>query len=244
MNTEQHKRQPTERQCSTSSMVAALAVLVAIVAVFIAGMMYAKGNNNTPPPAPAPTPTPVPTQPQGPTPDLSLLKIRGNDAVKGSGDILLIEYSDYECSFCKRFHPTVQTLVENGEVAWVYRHLPLAFHPTAKEGALIGECVRIHKGTDAFWTYTDGTFNAVSANLETYKSLARTAGLSDGQIDTCLAPDSDAQKTIDQHAQDTQRMGVNGTPGSFLVNTKTKAVQSIPGALPLEEVRRMLATVQ
>ena len=242
MNTEHSKKQSTI-ECNTSSMIAALAVLIAIAAVFFAGVMYAKsdntsapvpptGGNNTPPPDP------------GVAPDLGLLKIRNNDAVRGKSDILLIEYSDYECSFCQSFHPTVQTLVDSGEVAWVYRHLPLPFHTTAKEGAIISECVRLSKGTEAFWTYTDGVFSAGTQNLETYKSLARTAGLSDGQIDGCLAPNSNAQKTIEQHLQDTKKMGVNGTPGSFLVNTKTKAVQSIPGALPIGEVRNILATVQ
>ena len=244
MNTEQGKR-PSIQPCSTSSMIAAAAVLIAIVAVFFAGIMYAKvSNTNTPPPAPAPTPTQQPPAPQGSTPDLSRLQIRDNDAVRGSGDILLIEYSDYECPFCQRFHATAQALVDSGEVTWIYRHLPLVFHATAKEGALIGECVRLNRGSDAFWSYTDGVFNAASLNLETYKSLARTEGLSDGQIDTCLAPNSEAQETIDQHSQDTQTMGVNGTPGSFLINTKTNAVESIPGALPVEEVRRMLATIQ
>ena len=239
MNTE-HNGKKNTIECSTSSMIAALAVLVAIAAIFFAGIMYAK-NTNAPAPAPAVGNAP---QPPGVTPDLGLLKVRQNDAVRGSSDILLIEYSDYECPFCQRFHVTAQALVDSGEVMWVYRHLPLDFHATAKEGAIIAECVRIDKGVDAFWTYTDSVFSAENPNLETYKSLARTAGLSDGQIDGCLAPNSNAQKTIAQHLQDTQKMGVRGTPGSFLVNTKTKATQSIPGALPIEEVRGILAAIQ
>ena len=90
--------------------------------------------------------------------DLSLLQIRDNDIVRGNNDILLIEYSDYECPFCQRFHGTAQTLVDTNQVAWVYRHLPLPFHATAKDGAIIGECVRIHKGMEAAWRYTDGVF--------------------------------------------------------------------------------------
>ena len=90
--------------------------------------------------------------------DLSLLQIHENDIIKGSNDVLLIEYSDYECPFCQQFHGTAQALVDSGKVAWVYRHLPLPFHATAKEGAIIGECVRINKGTKAAWAYTDGVF--------------------------------------------------------------------------------------
>ena len=243
MSTDKNER-PSIQMCSTSSMIAAVAVLVAIAAIFVAGMMYAKvGKVEQAPPAPAPQPA-QPQAPQGPTPDLNRLQIRDNDVVRGSSDILLIEYSDYECPFCQRFHATAQALVDSGEVAWVYRHLPLAFHATAKEGSLIAECVRLNQGAEAFWSYTDGVFNAAALDLETYKSLARTQGLSDAQIDTCLAPNSEAQKTVDQHFQDTQVMGVNGTPGSFLVNTKTNATEVIPGALPVEEIRRMLSTIQ
>ncbi|MCY4577106.1 MAG: thioredoxin domain-containing protein [Candidatus Kaiserbacteria bacterium] len=228
---------------NTNNMITAFAVLIAIGAVFFAGVMYARGGNVAVAPptdggvVPPPGPPPV-------TPDLDVLMVQSNDAVRGSGDILLIEYSDYECSFCKRFHPTAQALVDSGEVAWVYRHLPLPFHVTAKDGAAVGECVKEHKGNEAFWTYTDKVFAASALDLETYKSLARDGGLSDAQIDTCLAAGSDAQKAVEQHMNDAQKMGVNGTPGSFLVNTKTKAVESIPGALPLEQVRSMLESVQ
>ena len=243
MNSENNKSKKNALSACGNSTVTAFAVLIAIVAVFVAGMMYAK--SKTIPPAPAPTAAPpagneIP-QPPEVTPDINTLKIQDTDAVRGEGDILLVEYSDYECPFCQRFHPTVQTLVDSGEVAWVYRHLPLPFHATAKQGAIISDCVRVEKGAEAFWTYTDDVFAAAELNLEVYKSIARNAGLSDETIDACLAEGS---SVVDQHINDAQRMGVNGTPGSFLLNTKTDAVQSIPGALPLSELRRILATVQ
>ena len=93
--------------------------------------------------------------------DLSVLQIQENDITKGDADILLIEYSDYECPFCGRFHPTAQALADSGKVTWVYRHLPLPFHPTAKDGAVIADCVRINKGMRAAWTYTDGVFEGL-----------------------------------------------------------------------------------
>ena len=230
---------------NTNSMITAFAVLIAIAAVFYAGMIHGKtgtevvghthGNEQ-------PTDQ-LPPEPQV-APDLSILTVRNNDVVRGSGDILLIEYSDYECSFCQRFHSTAQALVDSGEVAWVYRHLPLPFHPTAKDGAVIGECVKKHKGSEAFWTYTDSVFAAGTLNLEAYKGLARNIGLSDGQMDSCLASGSDQQRAVEQDITDAQKMGVNGTPGSFLVNTKTKSVESIPGALPVEQVRNLLSTIQ
>lgn len=228
---------------STNSMVTAFAVLIAIAAIFYAGMMHGKsGTVAVAPPTDNGAVAPPP-EPQV-APDLNILTIRSSDATRGSGDILLIEYSDYECPFCQQFHNTAQALVDSGEVTWVYRHLPLPFHATAKDGAAIGECVKTHRGGGAFWTYTDGVFAASTLNLEAYKGLARDAGLTDAQIDGCLAAGSDQQRAVEQDMNDAQKMGVNGTPGSFLVNTRTKGVESIPGALPVEQVRNLLNAIQ
>jgi len=59
------------------------------------------------------------------------------DHINGNPDaqISLIEYSDFECPFCKKFHSTAKRLIEafDGKVNWVYRHFPLLFHnPGAK----------------------------------------------------------------------------------------------------------------
>ena len=225
---------------NANSMITALAVLVAIVAVFFAGLMY--GKSKITPVAVQPEPA---AAPPGVTPDLTLLRVRDTDAVRGDGAVLLIEYSDYECPFCQRFHATAQALVDSGEVTWVYRHLPLPFHPTAEDGAVIAECVKIHRGLDAFWSYTDRVFALQDGfSVEIYTSLAQGVGLSASQVDACLAADSDARAVVRQHMSDAEKMGVNGTPGSFLVNTRTKAVESIPGALPLEQIRAKLATIQ
>ena len=44
--------------------------------------------------------------------------------------ISLIEYSDFECPYCKRFHPIAKELVDKsgGQINWIYRHYPLPMH--------------------------------------------------------------------------------------------------------------------
>ncbi len=233
-----------EKENTTNSMITAFAVLIAIAAVFYAGLMHGKsGTVAVAPPAGGGGGEVAPSEPQV-APDLNILAIRDSDAPQGNGDIVLIEYSDYECPFCQQFHKTAQALVDSGEVTWIYRHLPLPFHATAKDGAVLGECVKTHRGSEAFWTYTNNVFAASTLNLETYKALAQDIGISEAQIDGCLATDSNEQRSVEQDIQDAQKMGVNGTPGSFLVNTKTKGVQSIPGALPVDQVRNMLKAIQ
>ncbi|KKQ77558.1 MAG: Sodium/proton antiporter, partial [Parcubacteria group bacterium GW2011_GWA1_38_7] len=57
--------------------------------------------------------------------------ISDSDHVRGNPDapVKIVEYSDTECPFCKRFHSTMQEVMneygKDGKVAWVYRHFPL-----------------------------------------------------------------------------------------------------------------------
>jgi len=85
-----------------------------------------------------------------------------DDHIKGdlNAPIKIIEYSDFDCPFCSRFHETMDQVVsQNDDVAWVYRHFPLdQLHPNARTVAQISECVANLGGNEAFWTFTDGYF--------------------------------------------------------------------------------------
>jgi protein-disulfide isomerase len=82
------------------------------------------------------------------------------DHVKGASTatVTMIEYSDFECPFCKRFHPTLEKIVaeSNGNVRWIYRHWPL--HQHSFERLIAADCVAKLKGDDAFFKYADLLF--------------------------------------------------------------------------------------
>jgi protein-disulfide isomerase len=84
--------------------------------------------------------------------------IRGNP----NASVAVIEYSDYQCPFCKAVHPTYQKIMDTygDDVMWVYRHYPLPFHPHAQKAAEGGECAAELGGNDAFWKYTDQLFES------------------------------------------------------------------------------------
>lgn len=75
-----------------------------------------------------------------------------------NASVKIIEYSDFECPYCKIFHATLaKTVAESGgEVSWVYRHWPI--HQNSFSKLVAAECVSQIKGNDAFWEYSDLLF--------------------------------------------------------------------------------------
>ncbi len=85
--------------------------------------------------------------------------VRGNPEAK----ITIIEYSDFDCPFCSRFHSTMLQVLEayNGQVKWVYRDFPLPqLHPNAPKLAEAAECVASQNGKEAFWNFADAYYAA------------------------------------------------------------------------------------
>lgn len=91
-----------------------------------------------------------------------------NDHIMGNKDaeIVIIEYSDFECPYCKTLHPTLEKLVKesNGNIAWVFRHWPI--HQDSFLKVQASECVAKIKGNDAFWKYTDLLFGLLKTSTE------------------------------------------------------------------------------
>lgn len=154
--------------------------------------------------------------------------IRGNP----SAPITIVEYSDFECPFCRNFHPTVQRAMEEygDQIRWVYRHFPLTrIHPEAVPAAEASECVGEQKGSDGFWQFADVMFaNQERLGSEFYREVAGQIGVNLAQYDTCVSSRKYKEKVENQQAEGV-RLGVTGTPGSFVNDVNVK------GAIPYDE---------
>ena len=89
--------------------------------------------------------------------------VASSDYVRGNpeGRYIFIEYSDFDCPFCSRFHQTMKSITETrDDVAWVYRHIPLEqLHPDARFVANVIECAgEGGENPDAFWSAADAYF--------------------------------------------------------------------------------------
>ncbi|MHB8534726.1 MAG: DsbA family protein [Sulfuricaulis sp.] len=165
--------------------------------------------------------------------------VYGNTAAPVS----LIEYSDFECPYCKRFHDTAKQLVDRsgGKINLVYRHFPLSFHnPGAEKEAEASECVAELGGNKAFWKFTDAVYARTRSNgkgfpVENLAPLAVELGLKQEAFRQCL--DSGRMAARVQHDVETgTKAGVEGTPGNILRNNRTGQVQAAHGAQPYERL--------
>ena len=98
----------------------------------------------------------------------NLPPITAEDHIYGNPDaeVKIVEYSDFECPYCKAFNPTLKRIVteSNGHVAWVYRHWPL--HQHSLEKLIAAECVAKLAGNDAFWKYGELLFGLLKTGDE------------------------------------------------------------------------------
>lgn len=193
---------------------------------------------------------PVAGQPEAGAPEqkeITVKPISGADHVLGdaSADIVVIEYSDLECPFCKRFHNTMHQVVTayNGKVAWAYRHFPLdQLHSKARKEAEATECAAELGGNEKFWAYIDRLMEVTPANngldAAELPKIAAYVGLDKAKFSTCLESGKYAA-AIQTSVQDAMAAGAQGTPYSVVI-TKSGKKSVIPGALPLEQVKGII----
>lgn len=89
----------------------------------------------------------------------------GNAPVRGalSAKVTIVEFSDFQCPFCAKAHPTIQQILKDydGKVRVAYKHFPIAqIHPNAQKTAEASECANEQK---KFWEYHDMLFENQNA---------------------------------------------------------------------------------
>ncbi|PIR37939.1 MAG: disulfide bond formation protein DsbA [Candidatus Zambryskibacteria bacterium CG10_big_fil_rev_8_21_14_0_10_42_12] len=158
-------------------------------------------------------------------------------------DIIIVEYSDTECPFCKQFHNTMHQIMDqygaDGKVAWVYRHFPIPqLHPNAPKQAEALECAARIGGNDAFWKYTDRVYEITPSNngldMALLPQIAAEIGLDKVAFEGCLN-NGTTKERVDADALNAVEVGGRGTPTSVLI-TKSGKKALIPGAYPYQNM--------
>jgi protein-disulfide isomerase len=154
--------------------------------------------------------------------------------------VTIVEFSDFQCPFCRRAQPTVKQLLAQypTQVRLAYAHYPLPNHPWARPAAIATECAA-SQDPSLFWTLHDAYFeNQGQLNPGNVLEFTRTH-LSGSGIDltawnTCATDTASegnqaAVGAIEAQMELGQRLDLSGTPAFFVNGTL------LSGAKPLEE---------
>jgi protein-disulfide isomerase len=147
--------------------------------------------------------------------------------------ITIIEFSDYQCPFCKRGEDAIQKVYETygDKVRIVFRDYPLPFHPQARPAAEAAACAHAQ---GKFWEYNKKLFaNQQALADENLKAYAKDLGLDTAKFDECFAKKAHSA-AIDKDLADGAAAGVNGTP-AFFINGR-----SLSGAQPFEKFKEVI----
>jgi len=190
-----------------------------------ANLAVGKGDDSKPVPAAGPT--------VSPENDLAV-PIGESDPVRGNRGALvtLVVFSDFQCPFCSRLATTLAQLSEtNGpdDLRIVFKNLPLPFHPHARFAAEVGAAVHRSGGNDAFWRYHDIAFDR--QRLIDHDEILRWAAEAGGAGGE---PTPDAVRKVEEDLALSERLGVHGTPMSFVNGTP------LSGAQPLDKFAEVI----
>ena len=151
--------------------------------------------------------------------------ILGNPNAK----VLMVEYSDTECPFCKSFATTLEKVMDtygkDSTVAWVYRPFPIvSLHPKSPKEAEATECVNKLAGNDVYWQYLEKIYAVTPSNngLDPAQLpiLAASFGVDKTAFQSCLDSGTFTAK-IQSDVADATVAGGQGTPYTVLVPNKS-----------------------
>jgi len=157
--------------------------------------------------------------------------------------ITIVEFSDFECPFCSRVHPTLKRIVDEseGEIKWEYRHLPLQNHRNAFDAAVASECIARDLGNDAFWSFTENLFTNIGDHDATYYAAeAQKMGVEPEKYVTCIN-NQEVKDIVNEDMRVANSFGGRGTPFSVIVDGKGN-IKPVSGALPYEHWMNALST--
>ena len=165
--------------------------------------------------------------------------------------VSIIEFSDFECPYCKSFFETPKKVVNDmpKQVNLVWRNFPLEFHdPVATTEAVGAICASKQGGNNAFWKFAGSIFNNTKLNGKgtgekegsaAVIELASKQGLNLADFKKCIASEA-PRKIVQADIDDGKKGGINGTPGVVLINHKTGKMDVLAGAVSVETIKEAI----
>jgi protein-disulfide isomerase len=141
--------------------------------------------------------------------------------------VVIVEYSDFECSFCARSAPTIDQIMKKygKDVYFIYKHNPLGFHPNAEPAARAASAAGLQ---GKFFAMHDKLFaHHRDLSLHNFSKWAGEIGLDVARFERDLAS-PEVAATVLRHQTEARKVGARGTPNFFINGAPLR------GALPLD----------
>lgn len=134
-----------------------------------------------------------------------------------NAEITIIEFSDYECPYCQKWHVEVlpRLLTDySGQIRLVFRDFPLTnIHPNAIGAAVAANCAGEQ---NAYWEYNQALFTTQQGlNLGYYRDLANDMNLDLDAFQTCMQDETHADE-VQADLEYAVNLGVRSTPTFFI----------------------------
>jgi protein-disulfide isomerase len=154
-------------------------------------------------------------------------------------EVTIYTFEDFRCTFCERYHPTLQQFVNdaNGQVNWIYKPYPVLGQASVQLAAA-GECVAQIEGADAFWRFSEQAYAT-----KNWVTAVKYSELQDPEKIAACVKDNTYAERIEKSLSEGREMNVTGTPASLFRNNKTEKGALIPGFIQADQIARMVQEV-
>ena len=141
--------------------------------------------------------------------------VRGNP----NAPVTIIEYSDFQCPFCRQMHVSLQSAANEGKIRWVYRDYPLtSIHRFAQREAEVAQCAGVQ---GKFWEYADALFAAqdevTSSKASDQELIALAQGIQADPAALMQCVNSGRfRSVVSAEANEAEKLEISATPTIFI----------------------------
>ena len=168
-------------------------------------------------------------------------------------DLFIVEYGDFECPYCKDFHPNIKEIIKSdwglsGKVAWVWRN---GFHINlvSVEKARVLECIRLHGSEQSrvlAWNFIEESLMGGVLEREypydRYKEIIERLGLSFERIEQCRKNNETIQR-ITVAARDVKELNITETPYLQFISGNNELLYESVGLLTTAQIESFVASI-
>lgn len=163
--------------------------------------------------------------------------VNGKEHVYGNpnAEVSLVEFGDYDCPFCQRFHGEPKEVVDHsdGHVNWIFKNFLI--HPSAQPLHIAAECIAKYGDNRKFFIANDMIYKAGGSRSISPEKLGQMIPIDQDKYENCVQ-NSETQDKVSADSAFGNKAGVSGTPTTFVINNKTNKVLRLKGAVPESQI--------